>query len=106
VLAEPYRFHHNLHMDSSPPPWPFAERLYGIVHCLIDRDGRLIGCNLPIGSGLLLEQAPAMAALLRGLVDGCSPEELRRRAAEILERVDKHHTRERARMTTSPQRSL
>ena len=26
-----------------------------------DRDGRVIGCNLPIGNGPLLEQVPAMA---------------------------------------------
>jgi len=32
-------------------PWVFAEHLYRIAHCLIDRDGRLIGCNLPIGNG-------------------------------------------------------
>ena len=39
--------------------------MYGIAHCLIDRDGRVIGCNLPIGNGPLLEQAPAMAQILR-----------------------------------------
>ena len=45
--------------------------MYGIAHCLIDRDGRVIGCNLPIGNGPLLEQAPAMAQILRELV-ACS----------------------------------
>jgi len=45
--------------------------MYGIPHCLIDRDGRVIGCNLPIGNGPLLEQAPAMAQILRELV-ACS----------------------------------
>jgi hypothetical protein len=39
--------------------------MYGIAHCLIDRDGRVIGCNLPIGNGPLLEQAPAMAQIVR-----------------------------------------
>ena len=38
--------------------------MYGIAHCLFDRDGRMIGCNLPIGTGPLLEQAPAMAQIL------------------------------------------
>ena len=73
-------------LDPSPAPWTFAERLYGISHCLIDRDGRVIGCNLPIGNGPLLEQAPAMAALLRDLVKGVAPDDLRQRAARILER--------------------
>jgi len=39
----------------------FAEHVYGIGHCLSDRDGRVIGCNLPIRNGPLLEQAPTMA---------------------------------------------
>jgi hypothetical protein len=43
----------------------FAEHMYGIAHCLIDCDGRVIGCDLPIGNGPLLEQAPAMARILR-----------------------------------------
>jgi hypothetical protein len=46
----------------------FAEHMYGIAHCLIDRDGRVIGCNLPIGNGPLLEQAPAMNAPVRELM--------------------------------------
>jgi len=43
--------------------------MYGIAHCLIDRDGRVIGCNLPIANGPLLEQAPAMARILRELAN-------------------------------------
>ena len=39
--------------------------LFGFAHCLIDRDGRDIACNLPIGNGPLLEQAPAMAKRCR-----------------------------------------
>src|SRR3981081_3399831 len=46
-----------------PTPWSFAERIYGIAHCLIDRDGRVIGCNLPIGNGPLLEHPPVMAQM-------------------------------------------
>ena len=42
--------------------------MYGIAHCLIDRDGRVIGCNLPIANGPLLEQAPAMGAPVRELM--------------------------------------
>jgi hypothetical protein len=33
------------HPQSAPPspaPWTFAERMYGIAHCLIGRDGRVI----------------------------------------------------------------
>jgi hypothetical protein len=68
--------------------------MYGIAHCLIDRDGRVIGCNLPIGNGPLLEQAPAMAQILRALVGAASVEELRRRAAHVLERIDAGRERE------------
>jgi hypothetical protein len=67
--------------------------MYGIAHCLIDRDGRVIGCNLPIGNGPLLEQAPAMAQILRELVAGVPAEQLRLRAAEVLERIDTARSR-------------
>jgi hypothetical protein len=68
--------------------------MYGIAHCLIDRDGRVIGCNLPIGNGPLLEQAPAMAQILRELVDGVLAEHLRTRAAQVLERIEMGRARE------------
>src|ERR1700680_956307 len=79
---------------SSPAPRVFAEHMYGIAHCLIDRDGRVIGCNLPIGNGPLLEQAPAMAQILRELVAGAPAEQLRGRAAQVLERIDTGRDRE------------
>jgi hypothetical protein len=60
----------------------------GIAHCLIDHDGRLIGFNLPIGNGPLLEQAPTMAQILRELVAVVPAEHLRNRAARVLERID------------------
>ena len=68
--------------------------MYGIAHCLIDRDARVIGCNLPIGNGPLLEQAPPMAALLRELVAGVPPEKLHTRAAAILRQIERYRTRE------------
>ena len=68
--------------------------MYGIAHCLIDRDGRVIGCNLPIGNGPLLEQAPAMAQILRELVAGVPAEQLRLRAAAILRQIDRRAPRE------------
>ena len=68
--------------------------MYGIAHCLIDRDGRVIGCNLPIGNGPLLEQAPAMAELLREFVAGIPVEPLRGRATQILDRIDTGRDRE------------
>jgi hypothetical protein len=68
--------------------------MYGIAHCLIDRDGRVIGCNLPIGNGPMLEQAPAMAQILRELVAGVPAEHLRGRAAHVLERIDAGRERE------------
>ena len=78
----------------SPAPSLFAKHLYGIAHSLVDRDGRVIGCNLRIGNGPLLAQAPAMAALLRGLLDGVSPESLRARAHVILCQIDRRTPRE------------
>ena len=68
--------------------------MYGIAHCLIDCDGRVIGCNLPIGNGPLLEQAPAMAQILRDLVAGKPAEQLRGRAAQVLDRIDTGRARE------------
>ena len=61
---------------------------------LIDRDGRVIRCNLPIGNGPLLEQAPAMVQILRELVAGGTSEHLRSRAARLLERIDTERSRE------------
>jgi hypothetical protein len=84
-------------MDPSPGPWTFAEHMYGIAHCLIDRDGRVIGCNLPISNGPLLERAPAMAQILRELVAGVSAGQLRTWAARVLERIDTGRAREPAR---------
>jgi len=81
-------------MDRSPGPWTFSEHMYGIAHCLIDRDGRVIGCNLPIGNGPLLEQAPAMEQILRELVAGAPAEHLRSGAAHVLERIDTGRVRE------------
>jgi hypothetical protein len=80
--------------EPSPGLWTFSEHMYGIAHCLIDRDGRVIGCNLPIGNGPLLEQAPAMAQILRELVAGAPAEQLRGRAAQVLERIDTGRDRE------------
>jgi hypothetical protein len=85
---------HERSREPSPGPWVFAEHIYSIAHCLIDRDGRVIGCNLPIGNGPLLEQAPAMAHILRDLVAGVPTEPLRRRAAQVLERIDTGRERE------------
>ena len=68
--------------------------MYGIAHCLIDRDGRVIGCNLPIGNGPLLEQAPAMAQILGELAAGASVEQPRSRAVQLLERIDAGRERE------------
>jgi hypothetical protein len=78
----------------SPAPWTFADRIYGLAHCLIDRDGRVIGTNLPIGNGPLIEQAPAMAALLRKQVAGAPAEHLRAPAAQILRQLDRRAVRE------------
>jgi hypothetical protein len=74
--------------------------MYGIAHCLIDRDGRVIGCNLPIGNAPLLEQAPAMAQILRELVADVPAEHLRY-AAQVLVGIDAGGNANRARMTSS-----
>jgi hypothetical protein len=72
----------------------FSEHMYGIAHCLIDRGARVIGCNLPIGNGPPLEQAPAMAQILRELIAGVPPAQLRLRAAVILRQIDRRAPRE------------
>jgi hypothetical protein len=64
-------------------------------HCLIDRDGRVIGCHLPIGNGPTLAEAPAMAQILREFVAGVPAEQLRTRAAQVLDRIDAGRDRER-----------
>jgi hypothetical protein len=93
-MVQQLAFRDNRPMDPSPGPWTFAEHIYGIAHCLIDRDGRVIGCNLPIGNGPLLEQAPVMAQILRELVAGGTAEQLRTRAAQVLDRIDTGRDRE------------
>jgi hypothetical protein len=64
-------------MDPSLGPWTFSEHMYGIAHCLIDRDGRVIG-----------------AQILRELVAGVPAEQLRRRAAQVIKRIDTVRPRE------------
>ena len=81
-------------MRTITSPVEFAEHMYGIAHCLIDRDGPVIGCDLPIGNGPLLEQAPVMAQILRELVAGVPAERLRTRAAQVLDRIDTGRDRE------------
>jgi hypothetical protein len=93
-MVEQPSFRDNRLMDPSPGPWTFSEHMCGIAHCLIDRDGRVIGCNLPIGNGPLREQAPAMAQILRELVAGVSPAQLRLRATAILRQIDRRAPRE------------
>jgi hypothetical protein len=78
----------------SPAPWIFERRIYGIPHCLVDRDGRVIGSHLPLANGPLMAAAPAMAALLRDLVAGNSVESLVAQAAGILRRIDCGRPRE------------
>jgi hypothetical protein len=78
----------------SPAPWVFAVQIYGIAHCLIDRDGRVIGSHLPLPNGPLMAEAPVMAALLRDLVAGTSIDTLRWQASIILQRIDRGVPRE------------
>jgi hypothetical protein len=80
--------------EPSPGPWAFAEHIYGLKHCLVDRDGRVIASHFPIANGPLLEQAPAMAQILRDLIAGESAEQLRTRADRVLERIDTWRDRE------------
>jgi hypothetical protein len=80
--------------------------VYGLAHRLLARDGRVIACNRPIGNGPLLEQAPAMAALLRELVTAANVEDLRQRAARILDRIEQHRMREPSEDDEEPTRTL
>jgi hypothetical protein len=78
----------------SPAPWTFAERIYGLAHCIIDRDGRVIGSHLALPNGPLMAEAPTMLALLRDFVAGGQVDALRGQAAAILRRIDRGHPRE------------
>lgn len=78
----------------SPAPWVFEQRTYGIPHCLIDRDGRVIGSHLPLPNGPLMAEAPVMAELLRDLLAGGPVESLREQAAAILRHIDRGRPRE------------
>jgi hypothetical protein len=78
----------------SPAPWVFEQRIYGIPHCLIDRDGRVIGSHLPLSNGPLMAEASAMKALLRELVAGTRRESLTAQATAILARIDRGRPRE------------
>jgi hypothetical protein len=80
--------------EPSPAPWTFAEHIYGLPHCLVDGDGRVIGSHFPIANGPLLAQAPAMAVLLRELVAGVPAAHLSDRAARVLDRIDAGRVRE------------
>src|SRR5260370_41606612 len=55
-------------MEPSPSPWHYAEYIYGLRHCLLDRDGRVIASHFPQGNGPATAAAPAMTSLLRELV--------------------------------------
>jgi hypothetical protein len=83
-----------LEWTPSPAPWVFEKRIYGVPHCLIDRDGRVIGSHLPLPNGPLMAEAPAMAALLRELVAGEMLEGLKAKANAILNRIDRGRPRE------------
>ena len=78
----------------SPAPWAFEKRIYGLAHCLIDRDGRVIGSQLPLPNGALMVEAPVMAELLRNLVGGESVDALKLQAVAILRRIDRGRLRE------------
>jgi hypothetical protein len=71
-----------------PSPWHYAEYIYGLRHCLLDRDGRVIASHFPQGNGPAMAAAPAMASLLRNLVAGVPLETLRERAESILSQID------------------
>lgn len=81
-------------LSPSPAPWAFAVHMYGIAHCVIDRDGRVISSHLRVPNGQLMAEAPAMAALLREIVKHGDADLLRSQAAAILCRIDRGRDRE------------
>jgi hypothetical protein len=81
-------------MEPSPTPWHYAEFIYGLRHCLPDRDGRVIASHFPIGNGPARAAAPAMVSLLRELIAGASPDTLRERAEFILRDIDRAELRQ------------
>jgi hypothetical protein len=88
-------------MDSPPPewspspgPWAFEKHVCGLAHCLLDRDGGVIGSQLALPNGPLMAEAPVMAELLRNLVAGESADMLKVHAVAILRRIDRGRPRE------------
>jgi hypothetical protein len=81
-------------MEPSPAPWHYAEHIYGLPHCMLDRDGRVIGSHVPVGNGSMMAAAPAMVSLLRHLAAGAPPDALRKRAEHILREIDRSAPRE------------
>jgi hypothetical protein len=102
VLFTQHVFRDNRPMDDpSRGPWAFHTHVHGLFNGLLDRDGRVIGCNLSIGNGPLFEQAPAMAELLRELVACGSAELLRAQASAILREIVVERHASRVRMTSN-----
>ena len=48
----------------------FEKHVYGLAHCLLDRDGRVIGSHVALPNGPLMAEVPVMAELLRDFVAG------------------------------------
>jgi hypothetical protein len=63
--------------------------MYGIAHCLLERDGPVISFHSPEGNGAL-----TMADLLCDLLAGVSAEQLRQRAAIIMRQIERYRARE------------
>ena len=82
------------HETPSPAPWVFERHVYGLAHCLLDRDGRVIGSHLALPNGPLMAEAPVMAELLRELIAGGSIDALKVQAAAILRRIDRGRPRD------------
>ena len=87
-------------MDSPPPewspspgPWAFEKHVYGLAHCLLDRDGRVIGSHLALPNGPLMAEAPNGGVTARPRSGG-QVDALRTQAAAILRRIDRGRPRE------------
>jgi len=57
-------------MKRCPPgPWRFHTRQYNSQNVIVDADGRMMACNVPIGAGPLLAAGPELLAALQRVAE-------------------------------------
>ena len=60
---------HNRMKRCPPGPWRFHTRQYNSQNVIVDADGRMMACNVPIGAGPLLAAGPELLAALQRVAE-------------------------------------